>query len=487
MMRQSPESDSETYSGGIIMVKDITNYSSAEEETVVVSQGNSVIKTRFLPAPLNSLNENLFVHGISPLALVCVLVICGCAGVISSLPYATYHSWITPTEWVFFCLIRTIAFALVFTAQWVSAVSYLAYMNKWSGSAWAPGRYIASGLFALLYSILYCIKWMELNNVIVWQLTIPMFTLSWFSVFYSFCSYRLGSSQRASTKFRDDTRKAILSCIKTARNITRSDSDHCYNVFHHIESSPNICLLVAVHINSSFHSKDFSSKLSVYEESVYDKLQETRSSLVDIFVGVSLVPVILALMEDYGYPIHKLCKSEGCVAAYDWIVLCSCALLGILYMVAVYDIHHTNMRKIAIFFRSKQDILAGIKKLILRLLPLSIACVVATTRLNASYSIFGKIAGKLEMPYSIGLSFIYLCVSIVFVVDMMAAYKITCRTYKHLVSVISVSIRNYTDYMPWVIGDYFRYHYLCFYYRRLSWTIKTCKDELLVDMCDHLI
>lgn len=465
----------------------------------VLSEGNYIIKYKNITEPLLSISNNFFVDPISPFCLLVLLTCSMLVGTASSLPYSTYHEWITTTEWVFFCVVRTSTFAIVFASQWVSVGSGIIYMNR-SGSTKTchVGRYILAGVFAVLYSILYCIKWIELNSVVLWQLTIPMFTLSWFVVYYTFANYRLGSSLTcAPTLFEKRARPVLLSAIKRVEYITRSDDENCEKVYESVSNDAyrNIGMFLARQLDSDFcqSSRNTESqppadrKLDMYEDVIYDKHKETCTSMSDMFVGIVLVPLILALMEDYGYPLHRMCKSSTCESAYDWMAFVLCSILGILYLVATYDVHQTNMRKVFIFFRSKQDAVECVRRLVTSLLPLALASVVATTRLNSSYSIFGKIAGKFEMPYSLGIPFVYVCVSLVFVIDMTSTYKIICRTYKNMMGVVALSLDRYILYLPWSIGGFLKYYYIRFYCKRLKWIIKTCDEVTLIAMFEQLL
>lgn len=501
--RRKSDSLSDNDSDGLQFTPDIIMSTPREMYTYdsftkVLGTGNYVIKYKNITEPLLHVNNTFFVEAMSPFCMLLLLLVSLASGSLSALPYATYHEWITTTEWVFFCVVRTVTFGIVFTSQWVSIGSGIIYMNRSSSSACHAGRYLVAGMFAVLYAILYCIKWIELSNVVIWQVSIPMFTISWFAVYYSFANYRLGSSTScASSMFEKRVRPILLSAVKRVEYIVRSDDDNCEKVYASVcdVDSRNIGALFAKHFNTDFYQDHEDNKIGVsgdrkldmYEDETYDKNKERCTSMADMFVGLVLVPVILALLEDYGYPLHRLCKGPGCISGYDWMAFVLCTTLGILYLVATYDVHHTNMRKVFVFFRSKQDAIECIKRLLTSLLPLALACVIATTRLNSSYSIFGKIAGKFEMPYSLGLPFIYVCVGIVFVVDMTASYKIICRTYKQMLSIVSLSLERYIRYLPWSIGNFLKYYYIRFYCKRLKWIIKTCDNITLTAMFDQLL
>jgi hypothetical protein len=463
----------------------------SDDYVSVVNEGNYTIKYNPDDQTLSEINKTFYIDQASFLKFFTALLISTLVGILSSFPYATYYERITYVEWVFFCLIRTAIFAFVFSSQWIGSIFDYMYRHKYSSSTLPSGiaRHLTCTLFATLYSLLYSIKWIELNDVLLWQVSIALFTISWFNVFYNVINCRLGSSITISTtsaKIR--IRRVLLSCIKIAENIARDSRSSCDSIFLHFDKRCNIEILIAKQVNSMFYITNGQlDKLDMYEENVYDTCREVRNSFVNMFVGFSLIPLTLSVLEDYGYSLYKLCSDIKCANAFEWLSFILCSLLSMLYMVATYDIHHNNMKKLALVFRSKQDMIAAVKSLVVQAVPLSCACIIGTTRFNASYAIFGKIAAKFGMPYSIGLTFIYSMLSIVFIIDTAACYKIICRSYKKLLSILCMPLVPYSNIFPDIIKTYIRYYSLRYYYKRLKWFLRNCEETTLYILYDKLL
>lgn len=460
-----------------------------EDITTVLNSGNHVIKYATHCPRLLAVNEDLFIDTSSFVLMFIIILSSSIVGVLAAFPYATYHAWITSIEWIFFCVIRATVFACVFTSQWVFTIFDIVHRPKQTIRSCTIMRHIVCTLFAALYSVLYAIKWMELDNIILWQLTIGLFTISWFNVFYGVINYRLGSStvfMSTSTNLR--VRSIILSCIKAAERIAWKSADDCNSIMYHLKHDKHIGVFIAKQSNSLFYTYPLSGdKLEMYENAVYDMYASTRTSFIDLFVGLSLVPLTLALLEDYGYSLYKMCHTLHCVDTFDWVVFICTSILAILYTIATYDIHHNNARKCSSICQTKQDMIGGIKKLFVQSFPLACACIVGTTRLNSSYSIFGRIAGKFDMPYSIGLPFIYTMIGVVFIIDTAAAYKIVCRSYKKMISILILPIISWSSYLPSSINHIVQYYYLRYYYKRLKWYVKNCDEQMICVLQEHLL
>lgn len=467
--------------------------SNAETYTTVVAEGNYVIKYSTEVTRLILINEDFYINSTSAAVLLTIVLLSTIIGTMSAFPYGTYSERITNVEWIFYCLIRAIVFAIVFTSQWCSLVVDHLYKHHHKSNSSGIPRHLLCILFAGLYSVLYSIKWMELDDILLWQATIPLFAMSWFAVFHNVINYRLVSSlNTANTNANMRMRSVILSCIKVAEGIVKASASSCDKVLNYYDKFCTIEVLVAKQRNSMFYTG--SSKvdtLIMYEEDAYDRCKDTRISFVNLFIGFSLVPLSLSVLEDYGHSLYKLCitipKNIPCTDLFDWLSFVLCSILSILYIVATYDIHHNNMRKLVLIFRSKQDMLDAIKHIVWQILPISAACIIGTTRFNASYSIFGRIAAKFSMPYSLGLPFIYTSLSLVFIIDVAASYKIICRSYKKFLSIFSLSLSPYRDMYPKAMRYCVSYYTLRYNQKRLKRFIRTCDDETLCVLYEELM
>lgn len=452
----------------------------------VLGDGNYTIKYSQDKVGLLRVNEQFKVSPPNALITLAILVCSFTVGVIASFPYATYETNITQVEMVFFCIIRSCVFAFVFSSQWVITIYKLLVRHEYKSNNLGFIRYSLCCVFASLYAIMYTIKWVEMDNILIRKGSVPLFALSWFNVFYNLIDMRLISCMSfSSTSAKMRMRKVLLSCIKIAECITKKSRESCCKVFSHFENIHTIELLVAKQVNSMFYQSK-TDVLNVYEEDKYDRCADLRKCFINVCIGFSLVPLFLSIMEDYGYSLFRLCTSENLEIAYYWMTACFCLILSVLYIVATYDIHHRNMTKVWTAFRSKQDMIEAIKNMVFQTIPLMGACIIGTTRVNSSYAIFGKIAAKFDMPISVGLTFIYAMLTIVFIIDAAASYKIICRSYKGLLSIISLSISPWNCTLPGIISSFIKRYTLRYNYKRLKRFIRNCNDATVSAIYEDL-
>jgi hypothetical protein len=286
---------------------------------------------------------------------------------------------------------------------------------------------------------------------------------------------------RKSTDYINHKRKKILLlCVKEIERDCWNSADKTESIYNNLISIPDLSTFIYKHTNSKFYHNE-EDKLSLYENKFFDSWYETRTNIVNVLLGFSLVVLILSIIEDYGYSLHKLIGSNN---IFLWLVLILCSLLSCLYLVATYPIYHNTLKYLIEIFTKRE--LGEIICCLIRRLPFSFLGIIsALTRANSSYSIFGKIAGKMDVPTDIGLFLVWTATAIVGFVDYSACVKILSRTTKYVLMMLCVIISGWEPNVA-LIRHFVHRNVIRYHTKRLKNIIRNCSDKKLYRLSNLL-
>ena len=385
------------------------------------------------------------------------------------LPYTVYSRQLLIGDWTLFCVIRPTAYLLVFFSLWHKLLTG-------KNSHWGTWRILVNCIFACIYTGLYAIKWAETPGIYVRYLSIPCFSMSWFIVFYEVMD-RYVSTRSPSGSIDHRRKKCLLYAIRQQEAESWSQPEFARFVSNSLEKNKNLSVLIAKHANSClFPITEEDSRLGVYEAVAYNTWEEKITTLVDLTVGFSFVPLLLALIEDYGYSLYKLVSNEDIFLS---LILVLCGMLSLLYLVSTYPIYNKMLLTLSKIITDTREVLFSLG----RRIPLYfIACVCAMTRVNASYSMFGSIAGRMSVPINLGLVLIWLAVIVVALVDFSATLKILSRSFKYcwMTACMNIPLMTYTE-------EYTRYAVIRYYNKRLKRIVRnSCENDISL-LSGHLL
>lgn len=405
------------------------------------------------------------------------LLTAGTISCLGSLPYVSYLGYVDEKSWILFYLLRAGTYGFVFFSYWLwylyNAPSGCS-CSKGTCGPWLIFRQSVGVLFGALYSLFYSLKWTETDGIAIKYISVPCFVISWFLVFYCVMDKHLGSFFSSSGGPADSVssrrRKTLLLSVKRLEKAIYKSDTRAIKIGKEILQTPCCSLLVARVPDSQFSNSE-PEKLNVYEEETFDKYERLRANVTNIFLGFSLLLLTLAMLEDYGYYLGKLIKSN---VPFLWSAGIFSFILACLYLLATYPIHHkaTNPRW------------RGVVSLLFRLPLYGLSLSTATTRMNACYSIFGRIAARLQVPHGIGLPLIWAGIVLVLLIDYGACLKILSWSVKRMTSLVCYLLFCYTDLCrndhKWTRCRAFACRYAIRYFsKKLKKEIRDCDDERL--------
>lgn len=352
--------------------------------------------------------------------------------VLGAFPYTSYSEFLPDYEWGFICVLRTMVYILVFSSYIIHNVSRLniTYVSLKHCSLAYLLRVLFGILFAGLYSFLYSIKWLAHSDTPFFKVSIAFFILSWFIVYYSVIDRHLSNTISIA-----GIPSSVLS-LRRKVNLLKSIQELQDLCFENDELCRDMFLCISVGTEKIYYMKLANSTLAqieiervhLYEEEHYDYFERIRGNLVNILLGISLVPLTLAMIEDYGYSFHQTFGDTG----FLWVITILTSVLSVLYLTATYPIYH----KLARISINKECL----KWSVLKVVPLGCALAIASVRITASYSIFSKIAASMKMPYDIGWGFIGVGMAVVFLIDFLTCLKIVTSSFKRWISYLSICL-----------------------------------------------
>ena len=441
---------------------------------------------------VSAINEEVWNRwNIHPIFSVVIALIVLCCSVVASFPYLSYSTDLSESVWLVMCVTRSVMYAVVFSGYWVHPVIYrpvrcttrdvsLAYIF----------RVVMSALFAVVYTFLYSVKWYT-ADVIIRDVSVPLFSVLWLCIFYSVIDKHLSNSISVSgipgSRLCARKRRSMLDSIGDAEKRVACEPEECTRVYDIVHGSgATIEMLFAQEDVFGYDNiVTVDDRLLQSEERVYDPCRATRAGAVNVFLGVCLVPLSLAMMEDYGYPLAVMIKDGNkteplpiSVGAFLSIETALSCCLSVMYTVAVYPIAH----KYAGVRCSIQNFKTFIFKLPITLL----AGVLASVRMNSSYSIFGHIAARCSVPLSLEPFFVWTCVSFVFLIDFLACVK-----------VLSCALKRWVSILAKIVPDKFlcvgclthtsQVYKLRPYFKKMKQLVRDCDEETVCELFDAVM
>lgn len=412
---------------------------------------------------LGATNDELFsehAHGwlLSITAVLASLVLSSFA----ILPYTVYQRQLLVSDWILFCVVRPSMYMLVFCATW-----HKLFTRK--NSYWGTWRIAISCLFAGVYTVLYTIKWIEADGIPLRYLSLSCLSVSWFAVFYEVMDRHL-SSRSAASSIELRRKTTLLYAIRQQELACWRVPNFASFVSNALQSEQTLSVLVCRHSDAHLHgdmAED--AKLSIYEASVYDQYERPIATLVSVAMGLSFILLTLALIEDYAYAFFRLIRNES---VFLVLVFVFCVIFSALYLLSTYPIYHRMLTQTLGLIRDPRETISSF----CRRTPLFVlASIAALTRMNASYSIFGSIAGHMGVPEGIGLFLVWLCVVIVALVDFSATLKIVSRTVKYIWMMLLLQLVG-ASWTPAWVGDEADRALARYYSKRLKRVIRNSNE-----------
>jgi hypothetical protein len=248
------------------------------------------------------------------------------------------------------------------------------------------------------------------------------------------------SSRSAASSTDLRRKKMLLYAIRQQEIACWRVTDFSTLIHDSLLSDKSISVLVCKHQDAELRSTaDEEVRLSIYENESYEPHERRISSLVDLVIGFSFLPLTLSMVEDYGYPLSRLMRNEG---VFLVLIFIFCVTLSCLYLLSTYPIYHGMMNKGMDLIRDPREAILSF----CRRSPLFVlSSIVALSRTNASYSIFGSIIGRMEVPEGMGLTLVWFGVITVAVVDFSATLKIASRAVKYIWMIALMELGRWTE------------------------------------------
>ena len=361
---------------------------------------------------------------------ISLLFLSGLLAALSVLPYVTYQRQLLIGDWVLFCIIRPVTYYFIFLATWHKLLTRK--NNHWG--SWL--RIVLSILFGAVYTTLYTMKWIEAENILISYVALPCLSTSWFLVYYEVMDRYITS--RTSVDALDLRRKRLLLlAIREQEKASWFVPDFAAYAAESLTTDKSCSVLVCKHTDAHLRTgQQEEVRLGFYENEFYDAWIDRIAALVGLEVGFSMIPLTLSVVEDYGYSIYKL---VGDTDAFLVIVFIFCVVFSILYLMTTHPIYQGMLRSGLLLFRDPREVILSFCR---RVVLFFLASITALTRVNSSYSIFGSIAGRMEVPVGIGLFLVWCAVLVVALVDFSSTLKILSRSVKYLCMIALVQVRE---------------------------------------------
>lgn len=413
----------------------------------------------------------------------------------ASTPYLIYGFDVPGVIWILLCVIRSLIYFTVFSGYslYWSCISahlstpYISLSQRISGLFVA--RVLVSCLFSVTYALMYSVKWYEMDSAIIRDVTVPLFFIMWLSVFYTVIdkhlSFNVNIDGLSTSSVQSRKRASLLSSIKVMEKYINSSQENCKTIFNQIKTNPTLSLLFASVSSKGFGNEE--ERLSQYEEVSYDNCLNFRTNIVNVFLGVCIIPLTLSLMEDYGHSFALVLKNGNQTNplpisedSFLWLISWLSSTLSFLYIIATYPIPHKYARK-----RCTMPKLSTLSAFVVNVPFMFCAAVLASVRINSSYSIFGKMAARFQIPYNLGLPLIWLGVMIVFCVDYLASMKIISCAFKKHMTLISKALCLCTNFAN--TNKHLMAYQLRMYTKNIKTIVRNCDEDTLDDLFAELL
>jgi len=340
------------------------------------------------------------------------LVICVVVAVFSSFPYLAYSFGLPEAIWLLVCVLREIIYFFIFFAHWASLLLTIRRENDGMRCVTRcnfsfAARKILAVTFAGTYTFLYGAKWFTVHNIILQEVSMALFTLSWFHVFYCMIDKQLNTDVDD-----EEIRGNLLRRIRTLEREVSRNPMRSAEVLAMMDTEDNIEMLL-----------EFEPGTDEYR---------CGASGTDCFLGICLLPLAASLMEDYGYSIAMLLKLGNetiplpiSETDFLWLMTCLSLCFAMMYLIAV--------RRIPRRWNGECNWTGITCSLVISFC----AGVLASIRLDASYAIFGRITARLLVPEPLAATVIWLGTILVFGIDFLASAKIISSTRKKMMTLLA--------------------------------------------------
>lgn len=381
--------------------------------------------------------DNIFLikneHNIWVLMLIIILSIG--LGFLSCLPLSSYNGNIE-LQTLFDIITRIIRAGcgfFIFTGCWYNFLDTLCitiYNNdKFETSDIFEDRFyynIAKKFIILFFSALYSIPYIYtyMSKAYIPYVSIPAYGISLIQVFYQRTNEQFSSSSNSSSINRK--RNILLSNVKLTIKRCKLKHESASKIVGALNNNHDdfkFSLMFAVDQSHIFYKEDKEELTSKYEDDNYDRWKSTRTTLLNLFLGVVYVALLITLINQYENLMVDIFIDYNTTSIHEkinvilWISLGISIIEGILFILATYSIYHNYLRKIF----TLNNYIACRKQVIMIFIysPMIAAGVIlAMTRLQSSYIAFAKLATFLQLHHDMGFFLIGVGMSLSFLVEM---------------------------------------------------------------------
>lgn len=452
---------------------------------ILVNVDSSLTQLELMPTNPNSISLPTI------LLLVLFFFLSITVSALGALPYLTYSGEAPESIKEGICITRYIIYLIIFSSHWlyVSTDLILRYRFSIMRSMYINWSFIArqvlDNLFTITYTMLYAVKWIALENIPQTNVSIPCFCISWILVYYSIIDKHLSSSISASgspsSNLSSRKRRMLLKSVKnTEKMLSVSSVKERENYICNLIEEKNLSLFFSSHVCKGISLSE--ERLVTYEKYWHDGLSEILSDIVNGMLGFSLIPLTLALLEDYGAAVKLIVNDED---VFLWVLTIASLLLGILYLIATRPIHHKTCRVLT-SMPTKSCFFSSLMKL-----PVMAAAVsIGSLRVNMSFMIFGRLTGRFMLPFGLSQALIWSGIIIVFYIDYGTCLKILSCSFKMLFTLLSLVLHRIfeaTGY-PCKLVKYLVTGYTIRWYTKYAkWLVRNCDEDLLDSIFENIL
>ena len=439
------------------------------------------IHLREIPLGISSINAWVWrqhTRGMHCSLQVCCVLIALAVSAVAALPYLWYSALVPESV----CAMRFAVYFAVFSGHWVYLLtSHYMYLPGSAGVTYII-RGVLSVIFAGVYAFMYSVKWYTVRDTWLRIPQVLLFSACWFYAFYCVVDKHLSTAISLTgidtSRCARKKRECLLRSIKHVEQHVAACADNSQDIYETL-SLCNLSSLVARTVIIA----QTEERMAVYEERSYDPCGNIRVCVVNVFLGVCLVCMSLAMIDDYGYPLAMLLKNDNATAplpvsdaAFLSSVTVFCACLSGMYISATYPIPHKYAAK-----------RCNPVSLLLNAPIIVFAAIIATVRMNTSYSMFGVIAERCLLPESLGTVFVWCGVAVVFVTDLWGCMKITSCALKRYATLLALTVLYYSVPMCETVQHWARIYAIRKYTKRLKYAVRNCEEMMLERLFDAVL
>ena len=380
--------------------------------------------------------------------LIFISLFSAACATISVFPYTVYESFLPDLQFKTLCVARSLSFGIIFFNAWIEMhISFYKYfyldtfepLEDLKRKTNIP-QIAISVLFVFLYSGLYAWKWF-IEDVPIKYASLLLSFVSLARVFYGLIQNQLKNSSLDSISER--RRKILLNCLDKFKKISYFNSAIISTIaekFKNLEgqSISLFSIFFAVRDDIQFFTVDKEELLIKYEEDLEDSYEHIRINFTNLYLGVIWLSLTLVMMEDYGYAVFHITKLDE--EGYLWLVMMISGILSGLYIFASYGLVHAFSKNLVNLLTCRNGGTI-VKNLAFKIPFIFSGLLIASLRMNSSYIIFGRIAAKFAMPYSIGFTLIWVGMLQIFLLDLITSVEMVSRALENLIILVGSSDR----------------------------------------------